>query len=58
MFGQFDDLDQLAVGSEAAEGKFRFFETLAISVVEFVAMAMALVDDKSAIEPRGLAADH
>ena len=56
MLGQFDDLNQLAVRSKAAESKAGFLELVAIRVVELVAMAVAFVDDKGAIEPRGFCA--
>ena len=56
MFREFDNLDELAVGRVAAESKTGFFKFLAVSVVEFVTMAMAFVDDESAIETGGFGA--
>src|ERR1044071_1448373 len=58
MLGQFNDLDQLAVGGKSAKDKVRLFEPLAIGIVEFVTMPVALVDDKGAIKPGGFCADH
>ena len=49
---QFDDLHQLAVGRKAAEHKARLLEFFAVGVVEFVAVAVALVDDERAVKLR------
>ena len=57
MFCQFDDLDEFAVGRKAAEAEAGFFKFLAVGIIEFVAMAMAFVDDESAIETGGFGAD-
>ena len=46
MVFQFDDLDEFAVGRIAAENKSGFLEFFAVGVVEFVAMAMAFVNDE------------
>ena len=54
---QFDDLDEFAVRCVAAESEVGFFEFLAISVIEFVAVAMAFVDNKCAIQAGGFGAD-
>src|ERR1043166_2467934 len=51
MPGQFDDFDQSAVRGETAEYVSCFLEALAIGIVEFVTMAMALAHDKGAVEP-------
>src|SRR5256885_3335962 len=58
MLRQFDDLDQLAVRSVATENEPGFLETLAISVVEFVAVPMSLVDDERSVEAGGPGAHH
>src|SRR5438094_4265693 len=50
---QFDDFHQLAIGRETAENKTRFFEALAVRVVELVAVAVTFVDHKRAVEPSG-----
>ena len=57
MLGQFDHLDQFAVHRIAAENKIGLGKTIAVIVVEFVAMAMAFVHDERAVELRGLGAD-
>src|SRR5262245_12029451 len=46
---QFDHFDQLAVGGGAAEDEARLLERLAVGVVEFVAVAVAFVDNKRAV---------
>ena len=46
MVFQFDDLDEFAVGRIAAENEPGFLKFFAVGVVEFVAMAMAFVDDE------------
>ena len=51
MLGQFDDFDQLPIGSKTAKDKAGFFKLRAVAVVKFVAMAMAFIDHKGAIEP-------
>ena len=43
MFGQFDDLHQFPVRREPAQDEAGFLESFAIRIVEFVAMAMALL---------------
>src|SRR5437879_418741 len=53
MFGQFDDFHQLAIGSKTAEDKTRFLELFTIRIIEFVAVAMALVYYEGAVEPLG-----
>src|SRR5258708_2869899 len=50
---QFDNLDQFAIGRVAAETKVGFFELFAVGVVEFVAVPMAFVHDKGAVEAGG-----
>ena len=47
-----DDLDQFAIGSMTAETETCLFEFVAIGVVEFVAVAVALIDNKRAVQPR------
>jgi hypothetical protein len=54
--GQFDDFDQFTVGRPSAKAEAGFGERLVIIVVEFVAMPVALVDDESAIQARGVRA--
>ena len=46
MVFQLDDFHQLAVGRKAAEHETGFLEFFAVAVVEFIAMAMAFIDDK------------
>src|SRR5258707_3513238 len=58
VIGQFDDFDELAVGGKAAENEAVFLKTFAIRVVEFVAMAVTLFDDKRAIEASGFGAEN
>src|SRR6266481_1189079 len=57
VFWQFDDFDQFAIGSVAAEGETGFFELFPISIVEFVTVAVAFVHNESAIETSGFSAD-
>ncbi len=47
----------LPSGRGAAEDKAGLFKGVAIVIVEFVAVAVPLVDDKGAVKPVGLAAD-
>jgi len=49
MLWQFDDLDEFTIGRVAAESEVSLFKFFAISIIEFVAMAMALVYDKCAV---------
>src|SRR5215813_5481536 len=50
MFWQFDDFDEFAVRRIAAEGETRFLEFFAVSVVEFVTVAVAFVHDEGTVE--------
>src|SRR5438477_7563568 len=50
MILQFDYFDQLAIRRETAEDETGLFETLAVGVVEFVTVPMALVNQESAVE--------
>ena len=54
MLRQLDDLHQPPVGRLAAEAKIRLLETLAVGIVEFVAMPVALIDHERPIELRRL----
>ena len=58
MLRYFDHLDQFAVGGEAAEGEAGFFKTIAIRIVEFVAVTMAFLDDEGAVNLLRAAAPH
>ena len=55
---QLNDFDQFAIRRVAAKSKSSFFELLAISIVKLVAMAMAFIDDKCAVQMGGFAANH
>ena len=46
MVFQFDHFDQFSVGRIAAQNESGFLEFFAVGVVEFVAVAVAFVDDK------------
>src|ERR1051326_6240983 len=48
--GQFDDLDEFAVGGGAAEDEIGLFELVAVGVVELVAVAVPFIDDEGAVE--------
>src|ERR1019366_8332696 len=50
---QFDDLHQFAIRREAAEYEAGFLKFIAISVIEFVTVAMPLVDHEGAVQFRG-----
>ena len=54
---QLDDFDQFAVRRKAAENKAGLLEFFAVGVVEFVAVAVAFVDDKRAVKLARLRAD-
>ena len=41
---EFDGFDQFAVGGGAGDDKAQSFETGAVAIIEFVAMAMPFVD--------------
>ena len=58
MLLEFDHFHELAVGAGAAEDESVALEFFAVGVVEFVAVAVPLVDDKGAVELLGLAAHH
>src|SRR2546425_7679307 len=58
MILQLDHLDQLAVGRRAAENHALALELLAVGIVEFVAMAMALVYNERAVDLLRLRAHH
>ena len=49
MVRQFDDFDEFAVGRVAAENEVGLGKTVSLGVVEFVAMTVAFVDNKSAV---------
>ena len=49
---EFNDLDQLAVRRKTTENESGLLEFFAVVVVELVAVAVALVDDKRAVESR------
>src|SRR5437667_8360279 len=49
MFGQFDYFDQFAIRRQSAEHKVGFLKSFPVRIIEFVAMPMALIDDKGAI---------
>ena len=49
---EFDDFDEFAVGRCATKNEAGLFEFGAIGVVEFVAVTMAFVDEKCAVEMR------
>jgi len=55
---QLDNLDQFSVWRISAEYKATFFESSAIGVVEFVTMAMALINQECAIEMIGPSPHH
>src|SRR6266853_629867 len=57
MLWQFDNFDQFAIGSVAAETEAGFFELFAVGIVEFVTMTVAFVHNESAIETSGFSAD-
>src|SRR5450759_2293201 len=50
MILEFDDLHQLAIGRKPAENETSLLEFLAVGVVEFIAMAVALINDERAIK--------
>src|SRR6476659_636360 len=54
MFCQLYNLHQLPIRRKSTEDQARFLEFLAICVVKFVTMSMALVDNKCAVKPRSL----
>src|SRR5258708_3865876 len=58
MVFQFDDLHQLPVGRKAAKDEPGLLESLAVDVVEFVAVAMPLVHEESPIKVTGQRAQH
>ena len=47
---QLNQFHQLAVGRSSAENQPQFLESLPIGVVEFVTMAVPLVDQERAVE--------
>src|ERR1035437_776852 len=58
VLGQLDDLHQLPVGCLPAEDEIRLQETLAIGIVEFVAMAVTLLNHECPIKLRGFGPNH
>src|ERR1035438_5289788 len=52
-----NQLDELVIGGGAAEDIAGFLKSGAVGVVEFVAVAVAFVGDKGAIEAAGLGTD-
>src|ERR1700691_2172782 len=57
VFGQVHDFDQLAVDGIAAENNISLRKAIAVGVIEFVTVAVTLIDDKSAVQLRGARAD-
>src|SRR5437762_12246885 len=57
VFGQLDNFNQFAIRGETAKNEIFLLKTLAIRVIELVAMAVALVNHKRTIEPSRFAAD-
>src|SRR5689334_6813951 len=49
---QLDDLDELAVGRQAAEDEAGLLEALLVGVIEFVTVPVAFVDHECAVEMR------
>jgi len=58
VFGQLDNLNQLAIGREAAKYEICLLKTLAVGVIEFVAVAVAFLHHKCAVQSRRLAPNH
>jgi hypothetical protein len=58
VFRVFNDLDQFSIRCVTAENKTGFLESLTISVVELVTVAMTLVHHKGAVKPGGFRADY
>ena len=57
MVGELDHLDEAIVGRRAAEDHAGVLEALAQEVVDLIAVAVALVDDRLAVDladPRGV----
>ena len=52
-----DEFHQFSIGGRAAENKARGAKLFPIGVIEFVAMAVALIDDKGSVEAVCLGAD-
>src|SRR5258708_3454172 len=57
MLGQFNDLDQLAVGRKSAKDEIRFLEALFIGVVKFISMPVPFIHNKGPIKPCCLCPD-
>src|SRR5207244_6932856 len=51
VIGDFDDLDQLLLGPDAREVQAVLFQILHVIVVDLVAMAVTLVDDRLSVDP-------
>src|SRR2546426_4750660 len=56
MFGQLDDLDELAIRRVTAEDEVRLLKSLTIRIVELVTVTVTFVDDEGSVQARGLSA--
>jgi len=58
MVGQFDDFYQSTIRSKAAEDELRLLETVAVSIIELVTVAMTFFDNERAVEPGRFSPHH